>query len=108
MAKQGINMARLTRLLLVLSLAIASTGCTLCQSPEDDTYAAYGGRWPRYDRQQGRVGSPLSETGVVMSEMDAMSDMQLIGPKSAADISAERGLYRGIDDDPPPPPPASP
>ncbi len=42
-------------------LPIATTfGCRACCSPMDYDYAAYGGKWPRSDLQQGRIGSPMS------------------------------------------------
>ena len=49
--------------LLFLALLVASGGCTLCTSCDDDTYAAYGGKWQRADRTYGRVGSAFTETG---------------------------------------------
>lgn len=45
---------------------VAASGCTMCQSCEDDTYAAYGGRWQRTDRCEGRVGSVFDPAGAMI------------------------------------------
>jgi hypothetical protein len=52
--------ARWAILLALLPIATA-VGCRACCSPMDYDYAAYGGKWPRSDHRQGRIGSPLSQ-----------------------------------------------
>ncbi len=47
----------------LLSLVTSSLGCTVCCSPDDFNYAAYGGRWQRHDRSGGRVSSVFAEAG---------------------------------------------
>ena len=45
-------------------------GCAMCASPEDYTYAAYGGRWQRDDPVTGRVGSAFLPGGsMVISDL---------------------------------------
>ena len=48
---------------LMFVLLVASSGCAMCTSCEDDTYAAYGGKWQRADMTHGRVGSAFTEAG---------------------------------------------
>ena len=53
-----------TLLLMTLVGGLAlSTGCSLCSSHQDAAYSNYGGRVPRYDMYQGRVGSILDPAG---------------------------------------------
>jgi hypothetical protein len=49
------------RNLSVLALLGASLGCSICASPFDQDYIAYGSRTPRQDMRHGRVGSPFSD-----------------------------------------------
>ncbi len=65
---------RLGSLLLGLCLAGSVSGCTMCHTPFDDTYAAYGGVRERQDRMHGRVGSILSDPAMQMAEPGAMND----------------------------------
>ncbi len=47
--------------ILAGGIGLSSVGCTMCaQTPEDYTYAAYGGIVQRADRVHGRVGSAFS------------------------------------------------
>ena len=55
-------MTRITTTLLIVALLVTS-GCAICASPGDYEYAAYGGRWQRTDRTNGRVGSVLDPAG---------------------------------------------
>jgi hypothetical protein len=48
-------------LAVVAGAVSAAAGCTMCpQSPEDYTYAAYGGLIQRADMMHGRVGSAFA------------------------------------------------
>jgi len=47
----------------LLSLVCSSSGCTMCCSPDDWNYGAYGGRWQRHDPSHGRVSSAFAEAG---------------------------------------------
>lgn len=47
----------------LLSLLSASMGCSVCCSPDDYNYGAYGGRWQRHDMSSGRVSSAFAEAG---------------------------------------------
>jgi len=47
----------------VVLLACCS-GCTICASPDLETYTATGGLWQRTNPTHGRVGSPFSAAGV--------------------------------------------
>lgn len=53
------------RLAGVVGLVIASSfvGCSVCCTPYDDAYPAYGGKWQREDRYHGRVGSAFHPAG---------------------------------------------
>ncbi|HAA70934.1 MAG TPA: hypothetical protein DCE55_17480 [Planctomycetaceae bacterium] len=61
-ATRAVPMTRITTTLLIVSLLVTS-GCAICASPGDYEYAAYGGRWQRTDRNNGRVGSVLDPAG---------------------------------------------
>lgn len=50
--------------LMTLSL-ISPIGCALCSSPFDLDFVTYGGKTPRTDMRQGRVGSNLSDPQIV-------------------------------------------
>lgn len=52
----------------------ASSGCALCCSPYDHTYAAYGTRVNRVDQQHGRVGSIFSDPAVASGETIYMDE----------------------------------
>lgn len=52
------------RLLVVGLLLFPGVGCTICASPHDREYAAFGGRLPRTDMCHGRVNSIFSDPGV--------------------------------------------
>jgi hypothetical protein len=65
------------RLIGVVGLLIAacSSGCSLCCTPYDDAYPAYGGKWQREDRYHGRVGSAFEPAGgMVTGESALMTD----------------------------------
>ncbi|MFW6169125.1 MAG: hypothetical protein ACODAD_01460 [Planctomycetota bacterium] len=59
---------------LGLCLLIALTGCTMCFTPYDDHYNAYGGVVERQDRVRGRVGSILSDPSLQYTEGTGMVD----------------------------------
>lgn len=43
-----------------------STGCSMCSNCDLEAYSAYGGRWQRTDRSQGRVGSVFHPAGAMV------------------------------------------
>ena len=55
-------------LFLTSVLAIGMSGCAACCNPYDFDYPAFGGKWERVDRQQGRVGSAFYDP----SQMDGV------------------------------------
>lgn len=64
---------RIARALLPAIAALLCTGCTLCQNPDDATYAYFGGLIPRANPTCGRVGSAFDDasggiSGAVVSE----------------------------------------
>ena len=61
-------MARLS-CLLVMVIA-ASSGCSICCTPWDYAYPAYGGKWERTDRFHGRVGSAFEPAGPFPPDQD--------------------------------------
>lgn len=52
-------------MLATLFLAASSVGCSVCCTPFDYAYPAYGGKWERTDRFNGRVGSAFEPAGPV-------------------------------------------
>ena len=52
-----------TLLLSFVAICLASLGCTVCSSPFDQTYSAFGGSWERDVEDRGRVGSAFSNVG---------------------------------------------
>ncbi len=62
--------ARIGHLALAATL-ISLAGCAMCANPFDCRYAAYGGRLPRADMVNGRVGSILDPAhGGVLSTQE--------------------------------------
>ena len=55
-------MKAIARLLLCFALCVVS-GCSMCCTPYDYDYSAYGGRWQRTDMTNGRVGSAFAPAG---------------------------------------------
>ena len=58
----------MTRLGIVAALLlsiVSSTGCSVCCTPFDYAYPAYGGKWERTDRFHGRVGSAFDPAGPI-------------------------------------------
>ena len=49
-------------LMLLVTLLLAVSGCAMCSTCDDDTYAAFGGKWQRVDMTHGRVGSAFVDT----------------------------------------------
>jgi hypothetical protein len=86
-------MARLSWLFGLVVIAAAS-GCSICCTPWDYAYPAYGGKWERTDRFRGRVGSAFDPAGPFPADQDAA----LHDPTSAALPE------RPHDEDSPPPP----
>ncbi len=57
--------------LALAALLISLAGCAMCANPFDCQYAAYGGRLPRADMVNGRVGSILDPaSGGVLSTQE--------------------------------------
>lgn len=61
-------MKNMAYICFLLSLATAASGCSMCASPYDYAYPAYGGKWERADRFHGRVGSAFSPAEVPPGE----------------------------------------
>jgi hypothetical protein len=66
--------------LAALAIAGASSGCSICCTPWDYAYPAYGGKWERTDRFHGRVGSAFEPAGPFPADQDAA----LHDPESSA------------------------
>ncbi len=75
-------MNRAISLLFSLGLAIALSGCAMCDNAWDDAYNAYGGTLERQDQFHGRVGSVLSDP-----------QMQTIAPGGLSDEPTVEDLY---------------
>ncbi|MEM9645403.1 MAG: hypothetical protein AAF989_10440 [Planctomycetota bacterium] len=63
----------------------ASTGCRICCPGDTEAYGAYGGKWARTHRSQGRVGSVFDPGGALVSNLSAKDE-----PPSAADLERQR------------------
>jgi hypothetical protein len=74
-------MNRWLYLLSGLWLAVALSGCAMCDNAWDDAYNAYGGTVERQDRFHGRVGSVLSDP-----QMQAMAPGGMSDEPTAADL----------------------
>lgn len=48
---------------LLWLLICCGSGCTICASPDLESYTTYGGNWHRTDRDHGRVGSVFAPAG---------------------------------------------
>jgi len=53
---------------LLATVAVASSGCSLCQPGYLCDYAGVGGKWQRTDPENGRVGSILSDPNSVVGQ----------------------------------------
>lgn len=53
--------------LVAASMAIASAGCSMCDTANLCDYATVGGKWQRGNPSCGRVGSTLSDAGTFQS-----------------------------------------
>lgn len=71
--------------LLLLALPVA-TGCAMCCGVDDYNYAAYGGRRPRGDMSQGRVGSAFAPADALVEYMDMPADAVLADPPAAEEL----------------------
>lgn len=60
----------MSRLAVVLGVmvVVAASGCSVCCTPFDDAYPAYGGKWERTNRFHGRVGSAFDPAGGPVGE----------------------------------------
>lgn len=74
---------------------LATTGCSMCASPYDCSYAAYGGRIQRVDRVHGRVGSILDPSAGQLGAapgtsmlVPASTDEQVFGEPSPMEPQA--------------------
>lgn len=81
----------MTRLgwLLGLLLVVASSGCSICCTPFDYAYPAYGGKWERTDRFHGRVGSAFDPAGSVTTTVDGEPVETLHRPTPAVPMAEE-------------------
>ncbi len=61
-------------LLVAFAVGTANFGCCLCDNPFDQQYAAFGGRNPRVDMVNGRVGSAFQDAAAAV--MDEPFDPQ--------------------------------
>ena len=61
-------MSRLAIAATMLLGIVSSTGCSICCTPFDYAYPAYGGKWERTDRFHGRVGSAFDPAGPIPAE----------------------------------------
>lgn len=71
---------------VLLGVTMLLGGCAICASPDDGTYAAYGGAWERDDRCCGRAGSTLSSAGPPVGRLSP----PVASPSAQADPPAPR------------------
>jgi len=97
------------RFIACLSLLAFTSGCAMCGSCDDDTYAAYGGRWERLDRCHGRVGSvftPEAGTKTIFGDSEVVQPGDKAHEPRAADgEKVEPPQPMPVDDAPAPPQP---
>lgn len=88
-----------TGMAIAALLGLASTGCSICPSPYDMDYSAFGTATPRADMRCGRVGSIFSDPNasgsmVAPSESIVEPDVEVVAPAShtqAAHQPSSRG-----------------
>jgi len=88
---------------LMVSFAIALTGCTLCQDCGDLEYPTYGGAWQRTRRDSGRVGSIFDPAGArtaTLSERDSDREDSSFRTDAPAGSGLPAGDAEGRMDDP--------
>ncbi len=78
---------RLTLSAALATVAMTSSGCSLCQPGYLCDYAGVGGKWQRTDLENGRVGSVLSDPNSVVGQ----------GFQPAAVIADEGEVYLDAD-----------
>ena len=78
-------MSRLAWIMGVM-VVVAASGCSICCTPFDDAYPAYGGKWERTNRFSGRVGSAFDPAGGPVGET-----------MSADELITEGGTYEEIE-----------
>lgn len=76
-----------TGMAIAALLGLASTGCSICPSPYDMDYSAFGTATPRADMRCGRVGSIFSDPNasgsmVAPSETIVEPDAEVVAPAS--------------------------
>lgn len=67
-------MRRLVLLLFVVATLAAASGCSICASPDDEAYPAYGGIVQRQDPYHGRVGSAFGSGVAAVSHEGEFSE----------------------------------
>lgn len=75
----------MTRFGLCLGIIVvaAASGCSICCTPFDDAYPAYGGKWERTNRFHGRVGSafdPAGGPGMFLEDGDGYEEIDTPTP----------------------------
>lgn len=53
-------------LIAIASVLLFGSGCSICSNCDLDAYSAYGGRWQRTERSEGRVGSLFHPAGALV------------------------------------------
>ena len=72
-------------LFLSCVLAIGLSGCAACCNPYDFDYPAFGGKWERVDRQQGRVGSAFYDPSQMEGgEAEMTTELEVESAEDAA------------------------
>ena len=54
------------------------SGCAMCSAPYDCHYPAYGGKRPRADMINGRVGSAFQDAGVQLASAESMNGEDIV------------------------------
>ena len=76
--------------LALATMLISLAGCAMCANPFDCYYAAYGGRLPRHDMVNGRVGSILDPAGGgVQTTQEIQTDNEAFAPEANGNLYDE-------------------
>ncbi|QEG40266.1 hypothetical protein [Roseimaritima ulvae] len=94
---------------LLWLLICCGSGCTICASPDLESYTTYGGNWHRTDRDHGRVGSVFAPAGArvgLAPSASSVPDSATVEEVPSGDVvepddDSTNGQAPGSDDAPP-------
>lgn len=84
----------------LVAMLAATSGCSICQAPDDCAYSAYGGVYPRADMYHGRVGSAFDPAGGQLASWESAEAIEEIDPGTVDEPSADDPLLEPPTDEP--------